>query len=228
MSATARTILVVEDDDGIRRVVRGALHDAGHRVHEAGTCAKAIVEASTSRPDLVLLDLGLPDRDGVEFIRAFRGWSAKPVLVLSARTAEDQKVAALDAGADDYLSKPFGVSEMLARVRAMLRRSARGTEGAAVRFGDVVVDLENHSVRRGDAPVHLTPVEFRLLAELLARPGAIITHHQLLRVVWGPGHANDVHYLRVHMGHLREKLETQAARPRYLVTVTGVGYRFMP
>ncbi len=230
MTAPAAQILVVEDDPGIRDFVRAALEAEGYRVAEASSCDRGLIEAGTRKPDLILLDLGLPDRDGTLFIREFREWSAKPVVVLSARTDEAQKVAALDAGADDYLTKPFGVAEMLARVRAALRRASRSpaAEGSDVRFGDVVVDVERRTVTRAGEPVHLTPVEFRLLATLLARAGSLVTHRQLLREVWGPSHVDDTHYLRVHMGHLRQKLEADPARPRYLLTDTGLGYRFMP
>jgi two-component system, OmpR family, KDP operon response regulator KdpE len=223
-------ILVIEDDQAIRGVIRSTLEGAGYRVAEAGNCARGLVEAGTRKPDLVILDLGLPDRDGVEFIREMRSWSTKPIIVLSARTEEAQKVAALDEGADDYLAKPFGVAEMLARVRAGLRRAVRSpdSEVATVTFGDVTVDVANRTVSRAGAPVHLTAVEFRLLAALLAHPGKIVTHRQLLREVWGPAYVEHGHYLRVYMGHLRQKLEALPARPRHLVTETGVGYRFVP
>ena len=230
MSEPGPQILVVEDDAAIRGVIRAALEEAGCRVAEAGDCARGVIEAGTRKPDLVILDLGLPDRDGVEFIRAMRAWSTKPILVLSARTEEAQKVAALDEGADDYLAKPFGVAELLARVRAGLRRAVRSpdSEAVAVSFGDVTVDLVERTVTRAGAPVHLTAVEFRLLATLLAHPGKIVTHRQLLREVWGPAYVEHGHYLRVYMGHLRQKLEAIPARPRHLVTETGVGYRFVP
>jgi two-component system, OmpR family, KDP operon response regulator KdpE len=219
-----------EDDQAIRGVIRSTLEGAGYRVAEAGNCARGLVEAGTRKPDLVILDLGLPDRDGVEFIREMRSWSTKPIIVLSARTEEAQKVAALDEGADDYLAKPFGVAEMLARVRAGLRRAVRSpdSEVATVTFGDVTVDVANRTVSRAGTPVHLTAVEFRLLAALLAHPGKIVTHRQLLREVWGPAYVEHGHYLRVYMGHLRQKLEALPARPRHLVTETGVGYRFVP
>jgi two-component system, OmpR family, KDP operon response regulator KdpE len=223
-------ILVIEDDAEIRGVIHGALESAGCRVAEAGDCTRGLVEAGTRKPDLVILDLGLPDRDGVEFIREMRTWSAKPILVLSARTDEAQKVAALDEGADDYLGKPFGVAELLARIRAALRRAFRSADGdqSRVTFGDVTVDLANRTVSRAGAPVRLTALEFRLLATLLAHPGRIVTHRHLLREVWGPAYVEHGHYVRVYMGHPRQKLETVPARPRYLVTEVGVGYRFMP
>ncbi len=223
------TILIVEDEQAIRRFVRAALESEGCRVCEANTLQHGLQEAGVRKPDLVILDLGLPDGDGVEFIRDLRAWSSMPVLVLSARIEEYDKVAALDAGADDYLVKPFGVAELLARVRAVCRRSARGPDGAAqIIFGEVTIDLENRWVFRAEQPVHLTPIEFRLLATLATRPGKVLTHRQLLREVWGPAYAERSHYLRIYMGHLRQKLEVDPARPQYLLTETGVGYRFCP
>jgi two-component system KDP operon response regulator KdpE len=221
------TILIVEDEHAIRRFVRTALEGEGCRVWEANTVQQGLQEAGVRKPDLVILDLGLPDGDGVDFIRDLRAWSSMPVVVLSARIEEYDKVAALDAGADDYLVKPFGVAELLARVRAVCRRSARGPDGTAkIVFGEVTVDLENRRVFRADQPVHLTPIEFRLLTTLATRPGKVLTHRQLLREVWGPAYVERGHYLRIYMGHLRQKLETDPARPQYLLTETGVGYRF--
>jgi two-component system KDP operon response regulator KdpE len=223
-------VLVVEDEREIRRFVRAALEADGFRVAEAENGARGVIDAGTRKPDLVILDLGLPDRDGVDVIRDLRTWTQVPILVLSARVDESDKITALDAGADDYLIKPFGTGELLARVRAMLRRTARGTEQdqPVCEFGDVRVDLVNRTVTRNGVAVHLTPVEFRLLAHLVAHPGRMITHRQLLREVWGPSHVEDSHYLRVYMGHLRQKLEAEAARPRHFITETGVGYRFVP
>jgi len=209
--------------------VRAALEADGYRVFEAETVKRGAIEAGTRKPDLVVLDLGLPDGDGLELIRDVRGWSAVPIIVLSARTDEGQKVAALDAGADDYLVKPFGVAELLARVRVALRRRARGDDDSPlVRFGAVVVDLPARRVTRGGAAVHLTQLEFRLLSALVAHPGKVQTHRALLRDVWGPAHVEHGHYLRIYMGHLRQKLEADAAQPRHLLTETGVGYRFDP
>lgn len=225
MSEAAPLILVVEDEPQIRRFVRAALEEEGCRVVDAAT-ADAALEAMSANPALLVLDLGLPDRDGVELIRELRAWSAVPIMVLSARSAEDQKVEALDAGADDYLAKPFGVGELRARVRAMLRRrSAVGGE-AVVEFGEVRVDHVHRTVTRGGEAVHLTPIEYRLLCLLLASAGKVLTHRQLLREVWGPGHGERSHYLRIYVGHLRQKLEADPARPRHLLTETGVGYRF--
>ncbi len=222
-------VLIVEDDREIRRFVRAALEDEGYRVSEAETVERGVIEAGTRKPDVAILDLGLPDRDGVDFIREVRAFSTLPILVLSARTEETAKVEALDAGADDYLTKPFGVAELTARLRAMLRRGARGSgDSPVVEFGDVLVDLANRSVTRGGVQVHLTPVEFRLLAQLVAHPGKVLTHRMLLREVWGPSHVEHSHYLRIYMAHLRAKLEADPARPRHLATETGVGYRFVP
>ena len=183
----------------------------------------------TRKPDLMLLDLGLPDGDGVDLIRDLRTWSEMPIIVLSARAAEKDKVRALDAGADDYLTKPFGAAELLARVRAQLRRAARsgGSGTTRVEFGSVVVDLSRRLVERGGMTVHLTPVEYRLLAYLVTHPDVVLTHRQLLHNVWGPGHAEDNHYLRVFMGNLRKKIEADSSQPRHLLTETGVGYRFV-
>lgn len=222
-------ILIIEDEHAIRRFVRTALEGEGCRVWEADTLRRGLREAGTRKPDLVILDLGLPDGDGVDFIRDLRTWSSMPVLVLSARIEEYDKVAALDAGADDYLIKPFGVAELLARVRAVCRRAARGPDGVAdIAFGAVNVDLENRRVFRFGQVVHLTPIEFRLLTTLLTKPGKVLTHRQLLREVWGPAYVERSHYLRIYMGHLRQKLEADPARPQYLLTETGVGYRFNP
>lgn len=224
------TVLVIEDEKEIRRFVRAALESEGYRVAEADSLQRGLIEAGTRRPDLVFVDLGLPDGDGVDLIRELRAFSGAPVIVLSARTAEEDKVEALDAGADDYLVKPFGIPELLARTRAAMRR--RGTpadcESPTVSFADVEVDLSLRRTLRAGAPVHLTPVEFRLLAALLRYPDKVLTHRQLLREVWGPSYVDQSHYLRVYMAHLRQKLEADPARPRHLVTEIGVGYRFVP
>ncbi|MFZ1640021.1 MAG: two-component system response regulator KdpE [Candidatus Contendobacter sp.] len=230
MSATsepALTVLIVEDEQAIRRFVRAALEGEGYRVHEADTVRRGLLEAGTRKPDLVVLDLGLPDSDGMDFIRDLRAWSGMPVLVLSARVEEYDKVEALDAGADDYLIKPFGVAELLARVRAVCRRHVREPDGTAtITFGEVSVDLERRQVARNNQPVHITPIEFRLLATLVTKPGKVLTHRQLLREVWGPAYVERGHYLRIYMGHLRQKLEADPTRPRYFLTETGIGYRF--
>jgi two-component system KDP operon response regulator KdpE len=230
MSEANPRLLIVEDEAEIRRFVRLALESEGIEVYEADGVKRAIVEAGTRRPDLVVLDLGLPDGDGVDFIRDLRGWSDVPLIVLSARTAESDKIAALDAGADDYLIKPFGSGELLARVRAQLRRRSAGTaqRAAQVSFGDVSLDLARRVVQRGGETLHLTPIEFRLLAHLVGHPDCVLTHRQLLKAVWGPSHMEDSHYVRIFMGQLRRKLEADPSRPRHLLTEVGVGYRFVP
>jgi two-component system KDP operon response regulator KdpE len=223
------TALLVEDEPQIRRFVRSALESEGFRVHEAFTGRAGLAAFASHQPDLVILDLGLPDRDGTEVLRDLRQWSRTPVIVLSARTEERDKIASLDLGADDYLVKPFGVGELLARVRAALRRSptAGETVNPKVAFGDIVIDLSAHTVTRAGQAVKLTALEFRLLAFLAANAGKVLTHRNILKEVWGPGHAEDGHYLRIYMSHLRHKLETDPAQPRHLLTETGVGYRFV-
>ncbi|CAE13709.1 MULTISPECIES: two-component system response regulator KdpE [Photorhabdus] len=223
------TILIIEDEKEIRRFVRLALEGEGYRVFDSDTLKWGLIEAGTRKPDLIILDLGLPDGDGINLIRDLRQWSAIPVIVLSARDKEADKVAALDVGADDYLSKPFGISELLARVRVALRRFARtNREESIVHFSDVVVDLVNRRITKNDEELHLTPIEFRLLGELLANSGKVLTQRQLLNQVWGPNYVEHNHYLRIYMGHLRQKLETDPTRPKHLLTETGIGYRFMP
>ena len=228
-------VVIIEDEPQIRRFVRSALESEGWQVFEADTAQKGLTEAGTRKPDLLVLDLGLPDGNGLDVIRDVRGWSGVPIIVLSARSSEADKIAALDAGADDYLTKPFGVGELLARVRANLRRPrAAGADGAAVeaadpvfRFGHVEVDRPARLVRRAGVEVHLTPIEYRLLSVLIANAGRVLTHRQLLREVWGPSHAGQSHYLRIYMGHLRHKLELDPAQPRHLLTETAVGYRLV-
>jgi two-component system KDP operon response regulator KdpE len=221
-------VLIVEDEQAIRRFLRTALEAEGLRVHEAETLQRGLIEAATRKPDLVILDLGLPDGDGLDFIRDLRQWSQMPVIVLSARAEESDKIAALDAGADDYLSKPFGIGELQARLRVALRRHAAATPGEpVVTFADIRVDLANRRIQRGEEEIHLTPIEFRLLAVLLNNHGKVLTQRQLLSQVWGPNAIEHSHYLRIYMGHLRQKLEADPARPRHLLTETGIGYRFM-
>ena len=227
---TTGNILVVEDEPRIRHFLRMALEGEGIRVIEACSIASGITLMGEQGAGLVILDLGLPDGDGIDFIRAVRDWSNVPILVLSARNLEADKVTALDAGADDYLAKPFGVAELLARVRALKRRRDRsgGDEGSAVvSFGDVVVDRANRLVMRAQQNVHLTPREYHLLTVLLSQPGKVITQRQLLRDVWGAGHSEDGHYVRIYIGRLRQKLETDPTQPKHIVTETGVGYRFV-
>lgn len=220
-------ILFIEDEKEIRRFVRTALEASHYRFHEAVTVQQGLIEAKNSQPDLVILDLGLPDEDGIRFIKDFRHWSSHPVLVLSARTAEHEKISALDAGADDYLTKPFSVGELLARIRALLRRSIENNEQIIVaNFADVRVDLARRSVERGGKPVHLTPIEYDLLALLIQNTGKVMTHRALLKNIWGAGFSESNHYLRVYVGHLRQKLEIDPAQPKHLLTETGIGYRF--
>lgn len=225
----APTVLLVEDEADIRRFVRGVLEQQGYRVHETDSCRRGLIEAASRKPDLLILDLGLPDGDGLDVITGVRAWSQLPILVLSARVDETDKVAALDAGADDFLTKPFGVSELTARMRALLRRRAAGAEGDSpvLSFGEVRVDLAQRTVERAGQPVHLTQVEYRLLQALASRPGKVLTYRQLLREVWGPSHVESNHYARIYMGHLRQKLEADPARPRHFLTETGIGYRFV-
>jgi len=227
MSEPVPVALLVEDEQQIRRFVRQALEREGWTVHDAETVKQGLVEAGTRKPDLVILDLGLPDRDGVDFIRELRGWSQIPVIVLSARTAEADKIRALDSGADDYLTKPFGVGELLARVRAAQRRRilARSGDKPTIAFGDIEVDLSARTVRKRDEPVHLTPIEYRLLTVLIANANRVVTYRYLCREVWGPPHEQSFHYARIYMGHLRKKLEDDPAQPRFIITETGVGYR---
>jgi two-component system KDP operon response regulator KdpE len=230
MADPVPVVLLVEDDRHIRRFVRTSLEAEGWRVFEAETMRQGLVDAATRKPDLVIADLGLPDGDGVDLIRELRAWSHVPVIVLSARSDEGDKVRSLDAGADDYIEKPFGVSELLARARANLRRQSqsRGGEGGSlVTIGDVEIDLAARIVRKAGAEVHLTPIEYRLLGVLLANAGRVLTHRHLLREVWGPAHVEQNHYLRVFMGNLRHKLEDDPAQPKMLVTETGVGYRLI-
>ncbi|OGT88344.1 MAG: DNA-binding response regulator [Gammaproteobacteria bacterium RIFOXYA12_FULL_61_12] len=221
-------ILIIEDDNNIRRFLRLALEDEGYQVAEADCARRGLIEAASRQPGLVIVDLGLPDDDGKSLIRELRGWLSVPVLVLSARDREEEKVAALDAGADDYLVKPFGVPELLARVRAQLRRGAISLSGGSssqVSFGEVRVDLAEHQVSKSGQPVHLTPTEFRLLAALIKGHGRVLTHRQLLLDTWGPGYADRGHYLRIYMGNLRQKLEDSPTQPQYLLTELQVGYR---
>jgi two-component system KDP operon response regulator KdpE len=229
MTEPVPIIIVIEDEPRIRRFVRMSLEAEGCQVFEADTVKRGLIEAGTRQPDMVVLDLGLPDGDGVDFIRDLRTWSDIPLIVLSARTTEADKVEALDAGADDYLTKPFGAAELLARVRAQLRRRSRaGSSGATIlEFGKIRVDLGKRMIERAGEPLHLTPIEYRLLAYLISHPDNVLTHRQLLKNVWGPSHANDSHYVRVYMGLLRKKIEDDPSQPKHIVTEAGIGYRFV-
>jgi two-component system KDP operon response regulator KdpE len=228
MSETNASILIIEDEQPIVRFLRATLGSQGHTLHEASDGRTGVTQAATCRPDLILLDLGLPDMDGLEVIRRVRAWSAVPIIIISARGQESDKVAALDAGADDYLTKPFGVLELMARMRVALRHAGRiGEEAESAVFvsGDLKVDLAGHLVFLREQEVSLTPLEFRLLAVLIKHAGKVVTHRQLLREVWGPHLTEESHYLRVFVHQLRRKLEDDPARPKYILTEAGVGYR---
>jgi two-component system, OmpR family, KDP operon response regulator KdpE len=226
MTQAMHQVLVIEDEPAIRTVLRVLLEAQGYRCIEADTAMRAEIEARSHKPDLLLIDLGLPDGDGLTVIRRVRAWSQVPIVVLSARTMEEQKIAALDAGADDYVTKPFSAPELLARLRAALRRDLRGAApGAALHFGPLEVDLARREARSSGAEMHLTPLEYRLLACLARNLGSIVTQRQLIREVWGPERQDDSRSLRVCIKNLRAKLEPDPRQPRYLVTETGVGYR---
>lgn len=230
MTAPKPKVLLIEDEKTIRRFVRAAVEEEGCAVAEAETMAGGLIEAGVQKPDLLILDLGLPDGNGIDLIRDLRGWSDIPVLILSARSQEHDKIDALDAGADDYLTKPFSVGELRARVRALLRRGSRSADSASpvIAFGQVVVDLSRRLVTRDGAEVHLTPIEYRLLTVLVGHPGTVLTQRKLLREIWGPSYVESSHYLRVYVGHLRQKLEDDPTQPKHFLTETGIGYRFQP
>ena len=221
------TILVVEDEPEIRQFLRSSLHAEGYRVVESPNGRRGEIDAGMHKPDLAIVDLGLPDFDGLEVIKHIREWSPMPIIVLSARIQERQKVDALDSGADDYITKPFGIGELLARVRVALRHSTRPASGNELVLGPATIDFEKRTAAKDGQEVHLTAIEFRLLATLAKHLGMVVTHKQLLQEVWGPTHVDDTHYLRVYMKQLRDKLEPDPVRPRYLLTETGVGYRLV-
>jgi two-component system KDP operon response regulator KdpE len=221
------TVVLIEDEPQIRRFLRATLTSQGYRLYEATTAAEGLVEVGCRQPDVVILDLGLPDMDGMEVIRTLRGWTTVPIVVLSARGQERDKVIALDAGADDYVSKPFAAGELLARIRVALRHlagAAHEDDDAGFAVGDIRVHRLRRRVFVGEREVHLTPIEYKLFTTLIRYAGKVVTHQQLLREVWGPT-TDQSHYVRVYMAHLRQKLEIEPARPRYLLTESGVGYR---
>jgi len=228
MTEPRTLVLVVEDEPQMRRFIRATLTSHGYRLLEASTSAEALMMSTTHNPELVLLDLGLPDGDGLDITRRIRQWSRMPIIVISARGREDDKVTALDAGADDYLTKPFGVNELLARMRVALRHvqgAAAATNAQVLEFGELKIDLTRREVAMGTNIVHLTPIEYKLLVFLAQNAGKVVTHQQILKEVWGPVYANQAHYVRVHMAELRKKIESNPARPKLLVTEPGVGYR---
>lgn len=226
MTEAAHAVLVVDDEPQLRQLLRTCLTAEGFRVIEADTAKRALIEAASHKPDLVILDLGLPDADGQEVVRGIRSWSALPIVVLSARIEEQQKIAALDAGADDYVTKPFAAGELLARVRAALRRAARPADVShPLKLGAVEIDLQRRQALGPGGEIHFTPIEYRLLAALARSRGAVATQRQLLREVWGPDYSDRTHYLRIYMKQLRDKIEVDPTQPRYLLTEIGVGYR---
>jgi two-component system KDP operon response regulator KdpE len=226
MSEPAARILMIEDEAQMRRFLRASLSHAGYQLIEAETASDGLVQAAAQNPDLVLLDLGLPDLDGLLVTERLRQWAKMPIIVISARGQEQDKIKALDAGADDYLTKPFGVGELLARIRVALRNAARTDEGdSQFSLGELKVDLARRQVFSGGEEVHLTPIEYRLLTTLIKHAGRVLTHRQLLREVWGPNASDQTQYLRVYLRQLRHKLEPDSSHPRYLVTEPGVGYR---
>jgi two-component system KDP operon response regulator KdpE len=226
MNAVEPLVLVVEDDPQMRRFIRASMTSHGYRVAEVATGAEAIELATSAPPDLILLDLGLPDGDGVDLARRFREWSRVPIIVISARGREDDKVAALDAGADDYLTKPFGVNELLARMRVALRHAEHSVDdGALLEFGELRVDLSRREVTVGGREVHLTPIEYKLLVLLARNAGKVLTHRQIIKEIWGVAYIGQTHYVRVHMAELRKKIEADPAQPKLLTTEPGVGYR---
>lgn len=228
MAKTNPVIIVIEDDPPIRRFLRTGLSTQGFTVFESDTGKQGIIEAEIRKPDLVILDLGLPDMDGVDVIKAIRTWSAIPIIILSARSGEQHKIDALDAGADDYLTKPFGFGELLARIRVALRHASRTqdqTQSEVFVTANLKVDLHNRLVSIDDQEIHLTPIQYRLLAVLVKHAGRVLTHQQILKEVWGPSYSENAHYLRIYMSQLRQKLEADPTQPKFLLTESGVGYR---
>jgi two-component system, OmpR family, KDP operon response regulator KdpE len=225
MSDSGPRVMVVDDEQAIRRFMRVALSSQGYSVFEASTGLEALSTAAGYKPDVIILDLGLPDMDGVDVIRLFRQWTKIPIIILSVRDSENDKIAALDAGADDYLTKPFGVGELLARLRASLRRISQPSSEPVFTSGELTVDLPKRMVTVADRDVQLTPTEYNLLKMLVIHAGKVLTHHQLLREVWGSGYEQEFHILHVNISNLRHKIEKDPGRPGYIITEPGVGYR---
>jgi two-component system, OmpR family, KDP operon response regulator KdpE len=229
VSKVPTTVLIIEDEQSIRRFIRPSLEAEGYQLVEAANGKEGMLQASQHPPDVIVLDLGLPDMDGLEVIRRLREWTSVPIIILSARGQESDKIAGLDAGADDYVAKPFAVGELMARIRVAVRHAAQSQPGAdqsAVMAGDITIDLLRREVRRNGAEVRLTPIEYKLLATLIRHAGLVLTHRQILTEVWGPGYGNESHYLRIFIHQLRHKLEANPSNPRHLITEAGVGYRF--
>lgn len=227
MEAKGARILIIDDEAPIRKLLRVALTGHGYEVGEANCGQEGLNEAALYRPDLIILDLGLPDMDGIEVVRQLREWIKVPVIILSVREQENDKIAALDAGADDYVTKPFGMGELLARLRAAIRHAAGVGDEPVLVFGELTIDLAHRHVIAADREVKLTPIEYELIKNLALHAGKVITHKQLLRAVWGPAYENDAHYLRVYIGQLRRKIETDPSHPRHIITEPGVGYRLL-
>lgn len=222
------SVLIVEDTEHIRKLLSQALIEEGWQVYECDSVSRALIETASRQPSMVLLDLGLSDGDGKQFIQEVRQWSHLPIIVLTARHDEAEKVAALDMGADDYIIKPFGIPELLARMRAQIRRiDIKSTASNTFIFGDVTIDFSTHRILKEDQEIHLTPTEYKLLSELIKNVGRVCTQRQLLLAVWGPNYVDQPHYLRIYMGHLRQKLETEPTNPQHLLTETAIGYRLI-
>lgn len=227
MTHPGAIILIVEDEPEIRRFLRTSLGAEGYKVVESATARRGAIDATTHKPDLAIIDLGLPDFDGVDVIRQIRTWSPMPIIVLSARAQEASKIDAFEAGADDYVTKPFGVGELIARVKVALRRALRATTNHLITLGDAAIDIESRSATRDGKSIHMTPIEFRIVACLANHLGKVVMHKQLLTEVWGPTHASDTHYLRIYLKQLRDKLEIDPVQPRHFITETGIGYRLV-
>ena len=228
MGESRATILIIEDEPEIRRFLRSTLSAVGHKIIEAASAGRGAIDAASHKPDLAIIDLGLPDFDGIELIKKIRTWSSMPILVLSARVQERAKIDALDAGADDYITKPFGVGELLARMRVALRHHTRASSGEIIlKLGESTINLKTRKAMRSEQELHLTPIEYRLINCLSKSLGMVVTQRHLLNEVWGPTHVKDTHYLRIYMKQLRDKFESDPLQPRHFITETGVGYRLV-